>query len=141
MALITRSSNADFDAVSASVAPQISGSPEDLGGALIAGEALDAVSPCYIKASDGAVYMSNGTSANEAAKIDGFNMKPRAAGQTVTLVGKGAVAYYSDGSLTPGARYYIGATKGRLDAAATTGDAVGVAAAIDEYHIRVTRDV
>jgi hypothetical protein len=43
--------------------------------------------------------------------------------------------------LTPGDKYYIGATAGRLDAAATTGDAVGVAQAITSTDIRVTRNV
>lgn len=139
MSLLTRSADASIDPVSASTAPQISGGPNGQGGALIAGEALDALAPCYIKASDGLVYMSNGTSANEAASIDGFTAKARAAGQTVTLHGEGTVAYYSDGALTPGDRFYIGATAGRLDDAATTGDAVGVAKAINAYLIRIVR--
>ena len=140
MALLTRSADASIDAVSASVSSQISGGPNGQGGALIAGEALDAVAPCYIKASDGKVYMSNGTSANEAASIDGFTAKSRAAGQTVTLHGVGTVAYYADGGLTPGDRFFIGATAGRLDDGATTGDAVGVAKAINAYLIRIVRD-
>lgn len=132
MALVTRDAAASMDASTGMFAPQITG--------LIAGEDIDAAAPCYIKAADGKAYMSNGTAANEAAKIDGFN--PRGSvktGQPVTLVGKGARFRYGS-ALTPGARYFIGATAGRLDTAATTGDAVGVAAAINATDIRVTRD-
>jgi hypothetical protein len=109
-----------------------------LSGDLYAGEALLAVAPCYIKAADGKVYMSNGTAANEAASFDGFTPRAYAAGEAVTLLGIGAQFGYSSG-LTPGARYYIGATAGRLDTAATTGDAVGVAKAINATDIRVIR--
>ena len=111
--------------------------PASLG--LVAGEALLTAAPCYIKASDGKVYMSNGTSANEAAEIDGFTGKTYAVGEPVTLWGRGVIFEYGTG-LTPGAVYYIGATAGRLDTAATTGDAVGVARSISATHIRVTRD-
>lgn len=132
MALVTRVSSASVDASTGMLAPQITG--------LIAGEDLDPAAPCYIKAADGKVYMSNGTAADEAAKIDGFNPRKNVkAGQPVTLLGKGARFRYGT-ALTPGARYYIGATAGRLDTAATTGDAVGVAAAINATDIRVTRD-
>jgi hypothetical protein len=42
--------------------------------------------------------------------------------------------------LTPGDILYIGTTKGRLDTAATTGDATGVAQVITNTDIRVIRD-
>jgi hypothetical protein len=48
---------------------------------LVAGEALGAVVPCYIKAADGKVYQSNGTAANEAAKFDGFTARAVSIGQ------------------------------------------------------------
>jgi hypothetical protein len=131
MALITRASTASPDAISAQYAPQISD--------LICGEAIDPAAPCYIKASDGKVYMSNGTSANEAAKVDGFSPGSRSAGEPITLLGHGPKFKYGSG-LTPGARYYVGATAGRLDGAATTGDAVGVARAISATVIQVIRD-
>lgn len=111
--------------------------PASLG--LVAGEALLTAAPCYIKASDGKVYMSNGTAANEAAETDGFTGKTYAAGEPVTLWGRGCIFEYGTG-LTPGATYYIGATAGRLDNAATPGDAVGVARSISATHIRVVRD-
>lgn len=131
MALITRASTASMDASTGMFAPQITG--------LIAGEALDVAAPCYIKSSDGLVYMSNGTSANEAAEVVGFTPRAVKSGQPVTLFGKGARFSYGTG-LTPGDKYYIGATAGRLDASTTTGDAVGVAQAITATDIRVIRD-
>lgn len=130
MALITRATNASLDASTGMFAPQITG--------LMAGENLDIVAPCYIKAADGKVYMSNGTAANEAAKFHGFTPRATLAGQPVTLYALGARFGYGSG-LTPGAKYYIGATAGRLDTAATTGDAVGVAFAVTDKDIIVTR--
>jgi hypothetical protein len=132
MALITRAATASMDVSTGMLAPQITG--------LIAGEALDAVAPCYIKSSDSKVYMSNGTAANEAAEFIGFTPRAVGIGQPVTVFGVGARFSYGTG-LTPGDKYYIGATAGRLDAAATTGDAVGVAQAITSTDIRVTRNV
>lgn len=131
MALVTRDSAASMDASTGMIAPQITG--------CIAGENLDVAAPCYIKGSDGLVYMSNGTAANEAAKCDGFTPRTTKAGQAVTLFGVGARFHYAASGLTPGAPLYIGATAGRLDTAATTGDAVGVARAINATDIRVTR--
>lgn len=132
MALVTRASDASIDPTAAQFANQISG--------LIAGEALDIAAPCHIDQSDGLVYMSNATSANADAVVDGFTPRAVASGQPVTLFGLGARFRYSDGGLTPGARYYLGATDGRLDDGATTGDSVGVAAAINANDIRIIRD-
>jgi len=113
MALVTRSTSASLDASTGMYAPQITGN-------LYAGEALDVVAACYIKASDGLVYMSNGTNADEAATFDGFTARACAIGEPVTLFGLGTRFRYGTG-LTVGANYYIAATKGRLDTAATTG--------------------
>jgi hypothetical protein len=135
MALVTPNSNITVETRSAQHANQI---PASLG--LVAGEDLLAAAPCYIKAADNKVYQSNGTAANEAAETDGFTGKSYKAGQPVTLWGRGAIFEYSTG-MTPGAPLFIAATAGRLDTAATTGDAVGVARTISATHIRVTRDV
>jgi len=117
MALITRSTTASLDANQA----------EQVSVGLLAGEALDLVAPCYIKSSDGMVYMSNATAANEAAEVVGFTPKAVAIGQPVTLFGPGTrFSYYSSG-LTPGNILYLGATAGRLDDGATVGDAFGYA--------------
>ena len=131
MALITRAADASMDVSTAQFASQVTG--------LYAGEDLDVAAPCYIASSDGKVYMSNGTSADEEAEIVGFTPRAVKSGQAVTLFGKGTRFRYGSG-LTPGDKYYIGATNGRLDAATTTGDAVGVAQAVTATDIRVIRD-
>lgn len=137
MALVTVSSTADFDAISAATAPQIS-------DGLVAGEdigsATQRITPCYIKASDGKVYMTNATAAGEAARLAGFCCRFAKAGEPVTLIGIGLKFEYATG-LTPGAVYFLAATAGRLDTAATTGDAVGVVQAITATAMRVTRGV
>lgn len=130
MALLTRSTTASIDASTAMYAPQLTG--------LYAGEDLDFAAPCYIKSSDGKVYMSNGTAANEAAEFAGFTPRAVKSGEPVTLFGLGSRFKYGS-SLTPGDVYYIGATKGRLDTAATTGDSMGVAVAVTSTDIVVTR--
>ena len=114
-------------------APQLS--------ALEAGEDLDALASCYQSTADGLIYMSDGTAANEAAKTRGFTPEAYKQGdQHVTLIGKGAKIHYADGTLTPGQRLYVAATPGRLDTAATTGDATGVAEAYTTSDIQIIRD-
>lgn len=128
MALLTRASDASVDASTAMFAEQISG--------LVAGEAIDALAACYIKASDGKVYMSNGTANDAAAKFDGMSAQAAAAGQGVTLFGRGTRVRYGTG-LTIAALYYVGTTAGRLDTAATTGGLVAIAKAISATEIRI----
>jgi hypothetical protein len=131
VALVARSAYAQMDVSTGKFAPQITG--------LYAGEDIDVAAPCYIKSSDGKLYMSNGTAATEAAEIVGFAARAAKAGEPVTVFGKGARFRYGS-SLTPGDVFYIAATAGRLDTAATTGDGVGVAQAITDTDIRVIRD-
>lgn len=128
MALLTRDSAASVDASNAMKTAQVAG--------LVAGEAIDACAPCYIKAADGKVYMSNGTAADAAAKVDGFSAQRAAAGQGVTLFGPGTRMRYGTG-LTIAALYYLGTTAGRLDTAATTGGTVALAKAISATDILV----
>jgi len=130
MALVTKVSTAGIDTVTAQVAPQISG--------LYAGEDLGIAAPCYIKASDGKVYQTNGTAANEAATVYGFTPRAAKSGQPITLYGLGTRFRYGSG-LTIGATLYAAATAGALDTAATTGDAVGVAKVITATDIIVIR--
>lgn len=129
MAAVAKSAKASFDASTGMVAPQITG--------LVAGEAIaSAVTPCRIH-TDGKVYKASGAAADANARVAGWNTRGNIkAGQPVTLYGLGAVAKYSDGNLTPGALLYLGAA-GALDTAATTGDALGVAQAIDADNIRI----
>jgi hypothetical protein len=131
MALVTPASDVSVDGSTAQFAPQITG--------LLAGEDLLAAAPCYIKTSDGKVYMSNGTAANEAAEVVGFTPRAAKSGQAITLFGKGTRFKYGS-ALTIGDKLYIAATAGRLDTAATTGDALGVAQVITATDIRVIRD-
>lgn len=131
MSLITRAADAGIDTSTALHASQIP--------SLTAGEALDPAAPCYIKESDGLVYMSNATADNEAAQVDGVTAKAYASGaQNVTLFGPGTRYNYGT-SLTPGDLLFVGATKGRLDNAATTGDTRGVALVVSTTDIMFLR--
>ncbi len=129
MADVARVAGASMDTSTGMFAPQITGN-------LYAGEALDAVAPCYIKGSDGKVYMSNGTAATEPAKFDGFTPRACRAGEPVTLFGIGARFRYGSG-MTPGAALFVSTTAGLLADAASTGGTVAVARAISATDIRV----
>jgi hypothetical protein len=132
MALVTISTKASVEIGSAQRSPQVIG---------IAGENILMAAPCYIE-TDGTIKMADGTAANAKAVIAGFAVRAANTGEPVTLHGVGTVFHYSDTDLTAGAKLYIGATAGRLDTAATTGDAVGVAQVMpDKRTIRVTRAI
>ena len=130
MSTITRGSDASIDTSTAQFAPQITG--------LLAGEDLDVAAPCCVKAADGLVYMSNGTSADEVANVMGFTARAVKSGQPVTLFGLGTRFRYGTG-LTKAALLYVSATKGRLDDGTTTGDGVGCAYVITATDIIVCR--
>ena len=129
MALVTRAADAGLDASQGIFAPTIVG--------LVAGENLDPVAACYIKTSDGKVYMSNGTAAGEAAEFAGFTAKAIRAGRPVTLFGIGARFRYAASGLGPGDKYFVAATAGRLDTAASIGGTVPIAQAVTDTDIRV----
>lgn len=104
----------------------------------ICGEDIAAGDACYIKAADGKIYRSNGTSANEAATFFGFASAARKAGMTLTLWSAPMrIGYAASGGLTIGAKYYISATPGALDTAPTTGGTTPVARAISDTDIQV----
>lgn len=130
MALVTRSSDADLDTSTAVQVPQVTGN-------LYAGEDLDPVSPCRI-GDDGEVYMSDGTADDENARVHGFVNRPAKEGQPVTLYPPGTRFRYGSG-LTPGDPLFLGATAGRLDDAATTGDADGIAHVVSDTDIVFAR--
>ena len=132
MTTVTRSLQADMEGTSAIYAPRISD--------LIAGEDLNKAAPCRIDPTDGMVYMSNASAADANATLDGFTPRPVKAGQPVTLFGVATRFRYSDGNLTPGQMLYLGTADGELDDAPTTGDADGVAKAINTSDIRIIRD-
>jgi hypothetical protein len=107
----------------------------DLIRGVKAGVAITAGDVCYIH-TDGTVLLSNGTSANAAAVGFGMAAGDAQAGEAITLY-RNVSMHYGSG-LTPGAPYYVGATAGRLDTAATTGGTVVVARAIDATRIQFT---
>lgn len=129
MADVVRDVQASMDTITAQDAPQLSGN-------LFAGEALAAMDACYIKASDGKVYRSNGTGANEAAKFDGFCPRAVAVGGPVSLYSNGIRARYATATMTPGANLFVSATPGALADAASTGGTVPIARAYDSSNIR-----
>jgi hypothetical protein len=126
MALLDRNTDASVDTSTALVGPQLSGD-------LIAGENLDAVAACRIH-TDGKVYHSDGSAADAEAKVDGFTPKAYKAGQAVTLYGPGVRFGYGS-AMTPGANFYLSATDGRLDTAATTGGTAVIARAVSATDI------
>ena len=133
MALVTRATTPSVETGSAQRAPQVLG---------IALSDIDAGAPCYIDGSTAKIAMCNATAANALAIPAGVAARSALAGEPVTLYGAGSIWHYSDADLTAGAILYIGATAGRLDTAATTGDAVGYAQVMpDKRTIRITRHV
>ena len=130
MADLTKVAQASLDASSGMYAPQI---PD-----LVAGEALGAVVPCYIKAADGKVYQSNGTAATEPAKFDGMTARAVSIGQALTLFAVGARFRYGTG-LVIGTDLFISATAGKLADAATVGGVRAIARVINSTDIRVTK--
>jgi hypothetical protein len=131
MALVTRSTAASLDTNQA----------HQILADHLAGEDLDVCAPCYLKSSDGLIYMSDGTAATEPAEVLGFTPRAVKAGQPVTLFGPYSRFKYADSGLTAGDKLYVAATKGRLDTAATTGDAIGVAQAVSATDIVVMRSL
>lgn len=132
MADLVKNARASMDTSTGMFAPQKTGD-------LYAGEALTAAAPCYIKASDGKVYQSNGTAANEAAKFDGFTPTAHAIGEPVALFGVGARFRYGTG-LTIGADLFVSATAGALSDTATTGGVRAIARVMTATDIVVTKN-
>lgn len=113
-------------------------------GNLTYGEDIDqAMTPVYIK-SDGKIYMSvmGGDPAAEAARVDGWVALPGSAGE------KGATIYWDvvveyGASLTPGARYWLGASAGTIETAKQASDVATnwIAKAIDDTRIQLRRSL
>lgn len=124
-------------AVSKSGTPSISSMGLDDGSqklpALIAGEAIAAGDACYVKASDGLVWRSNGTSANAAAKVRGFAPTAANVGEPISLVFN--VTFNYGTSLTAGADVYLSTSAGALVDAATTGGTAPIGFCVDATRI------
>ncbi len=131
--IIVKSASASVDASTGMVAPQISGK--------ILGE--DVAGPCTPMEirSDGLLWRATATAADSHARVAGFSTRRGKTGQPMTIYGIGTVMKYADETMTPGALVFLGDTVGTLSSTATTGDAVGVAQAIDASNIRVTRAI
>jgi hypothetical protein len=102
---------------------------------LLAGEALTAGCPCYIKGADGKVWKSVGTAVNEAAHVDGWAAEACAAGEAVTLFFD--VNFRYGAGMTPGTRLFVAGTAGTLADTATTGGTAPVGFVIDATRIHV----
>ncbi len=126
MALITKSGTPSLASTTPSQAHRLAG--------LLAGEVIEAGDACYVNA-DGTVRRSNGTAAGTAAAFRGMAAGSASVGEAVTLY-RNVTFHYGSG-LTPGASYFVGATAGRLDNAASIGGTVEVAYAVDTTRIYV----
>ena len=134
MAQVARSSDCEAEGTSLNHATQVSAAYN------VAGEDLDACAPCYKGDADNEVYMCDGTAADEKAVVLGWTVQAVLEGEPVTLWGPGTIMMYdSAGGLTPGARLFLDTTAGRLNDAATTGDAEGHAVAVDSKHVVASR--
>jgi hypothetical protein len=114
-------------------------SPNPSGGDVLrglkAGEAIAAGDVCYI-ASTGTLMRSNGTAATAPAVGGWIAAGDAQSGEAVTCYRN--VSFHYGAGMTPGTPFYVGATAGRLDDAATTGGTVVVARAIDATRIQFT---
>jgi hypothetical protein len=107
----------------------------DMIAGLLAGEAIAPGDCCYVK-SDGTVWRTNGTAATAPALFAGIYLGSSnvAVGEALTLYHNVNVRYGT--GLTPGARYFVSATPGAIDDAATVGGTVAVAFAVDATRIK-----
>jgi len=104
-----------------------------IGSGLKAGAAIAAGDLVYIAAA-GTVLLSNGTSADAAAKCDGIAVKAAPSGEAVDVY-RGVEMRYGAG-LTPGARLFVSAaTPGGLSDVATTGGTAPVGFVVDATRI------
>ncbi len=131
--VVVKSAAASIDTTTAMVAPQVS-------HRILAVDCPGPMTPLRMH-TDGLLYLATAAAANASAVIFGWSARSGKAGQTMTVYGVGLVGKYSDGTLTPSAKLYLGETAGAVSSIATTGDAVGCLQAIDEYNVRVTRNI
>lgn len=131
MALVVKTTTPSFtqDTRTAGFAPPVTA---------VAGETLAALDAVYMNTS-GEFIKADGTAATAPAAFKGIVVDDYVAGDPCSAYGPDVILRYADGTLTPGATLYVAATAGRLDTAATTGDALGVAWAISDSEIQITR--
>lgn len=103
---------------------------------LRAGEAIAAGDACYVKATDGFVWLATGAAANAAAKVRGFAAEACAVGEAVTLFFD--VNFRYGAALTPGADLFLSAaTPGALSDVATTGGTAPIGFVVDATRVHV----
>lgn len=111
-----------------------------VSGEHFAGEDIDSGAPCFIKESDGNVYMSNGTAANDDARVHGFAPTSSLQGEPVDLYPPFIRwGYAPTGTLASGQTVYLDTTKGRLSNTPTTGDPNGIGFSPDGQDIIFTQ--
>lgn len=115
MANVTIASDAGLDATSGAVNPQ-------LAGDFYAGETLFNTAVVQLK-SDGKVWLASGAAADANAVVMGVVFSDYQTGEAVTVFTAGTQFRLAASGLVIGAKLYLSATAGRLDTAATTGDA------------------
>lgn len=120
-----------------SLCSQTPGREHQISG-LYAGEAIAAGDACYVKASDGKVWLSTGAAANAAAKVRGYAFAAASVGEAVTLYF--GVNFYYGAALTPGTDLFLsGTTPGGLVDAASTGGTAPIGYVIDATRVHLAR--
>ncbi len=127
MAAITKTGTPSMSSVLPPANCKISG--------LLAGEAIGAGDPCYIKAADGKVWLSTGAATGVAAKVRGFAAQAAPVGEAVTLVFDVNIRYGA--ALVPGTDVFLGATAGALADVASTGGTGAIGFVVDATRIHV----
>ena len=111
----------------------------DQGGDKRCGENVAAGDVVYVKASDGLVYRSIGTAANEAARAWGIAARQANAGEPVTFYNN--VEFHYGASLVIGTPLYVGVAAGALADAPTTGGTRIIAHVVSATRIRFRGDL
>lgn len=96
--------------------------------AIAAGDALTILS-------NTTVGLASGAAANAAAVVHGFAAVAAGVGDSVTLLGRGAMMHYGAGLTAPTDFYLSGTVPGGLDTVASVGGTVPIACAWDATQI------
>ncbi len=127
MAAITKSGTPSMSSVLPPANCKISG--------LLAGEAIAAGDPCYIKAADGKAWLSTGAAVAAAAKVRGFAAQAASVNEAVTLLFDVNIRYGT--GLVPGTDVFLGATAGALADIASVGGTAAIGFVVDATRIHV----
>ena len=106
---------------------------------LMAGEAIAAGDACYIKGSDGKIYKSDGSAADEAAEVHGYAPKAAGIGEPITLVWDCRFRYGA--GMTPGTKLYVSVNAGLLADAPSTGGVAPVGFVVDATRVHLRQSI